>query len=220
MTESSQTLPESWLVRPESCLRVQQDRYAGSYPTEFGIFNMATFDLVLKVIDAGGSMILWRSPLTWQVFQAILLKYAFAMAIHTVWISIQLHTMGLCWMKNIRIPESSRGKTFIPSRTSCLGFDKTQQRFLLLHNDMLTLWVFSPMSPSSQITLVDRNAIYGVGGNINTEPAAVVSRWSWSITAQSFWVFCFVGIFYFQKIKPLSLKLHRRQRNSTFLLLQ
>lgn len=151
------------------------------------------------------AFILWMSPLRWQVFQAILLKYAFVMAIHTVWISIQLHTMGSCWMKNTRIPESSKGKTFIPSRPSCWGFDKTQQWFLLLHNDMLTLWVFSPMSPSSQITPVDRIAICGVGGDINTAPAAVVSCWSWSITEQSFSGFCFVLLgFLFSKNKPLS----------------
>lgn len=168
------------------------------------------------------AFILWMSPLRWQVFQAILLKYAFVMAIHTVWISIQLHTMGSCRMKNTRIPESGKGKTFIPSRPSCWGFDKTQQWFLLLHNDMLTLWVFSPMSPSSQITPVDRIAICGVGGNINTAPAAVVSCWSWSITAQSFSGFCFVLLgFLFSKNKAtLSLKLHRRQGNSTFPLLQ
>lgn len=57
MTTSSQILPEPRLVRPESCLRGQQDHwYAGSYPTEFGIFDMATFDLVLKVIEAGESI--------------------------------------------------------------------------------------------------------------------------------------------------------------------
>lgn len=54
MTKSSQTLLESRLVRTESCLWGQQDHwYAGSNPTEFGIFDMATFDLVLKVTEAG-----------------------------------------------------------------------------------------------------------------------------------------------------------------------
>ena len=56
MTKSSQTLPESWLVRPESCLQGQQDHQYASYPTEFGIFDTATFDLVLKVIEARESI--------------------------------------------------------------------------------------------------------------------------------------------------------------------
>jgi len=85
MPKSSQTLPESWLVRPQSCLWGQQDpRYAGSYPTEFGIFDMATFDLVLKVSEAEESIYPVNISPQMEVFQAFLLKYVFVMAIHTV----------------------------------------------------------------------------------------------------------------------------------------
>lgn len=140
------------------------------------------------------------------------------MAIHTIWISIQLHTTGLCWMKNTRIPGSSKGKTSIPSRPRCREFDKTQQRFLLLSNDMLTLWVFSPLFLSSQITLVDN-----IRGRSEHKYRASSSSITLKLINNSAELleFLFCWCFLLSKNKAtLSLRFHRRQGNSTFPFLQ
>lgn len=47
------------------------------------------------------------------VCQAIFFRYDFAMTIHTIWFSIQLHPTGSCQMKSTRIPGTER--TFTPA---------------------------------------------------------------------------------------------------------
>lgn len=111
------------------------------------------------------------------------------------------------------------GKNLSPTDRAVEDLIKHNSHSFFLHNDVMTWWVFSPMSASSQ-NLLDRIAVYGVGRNINTDPTTEAYHWSWSITVQSFCnCFLFVCLLVPKNKATLSLW-HRKQRNWSFPFLQ
>lgn len=126
------------------------------------------------------------------------------MAIHTIWFSIQLHTMGSCWMKNTRIPKSSKGKAFIPSRSSCWGFDKTQFSFSFT----MTYWPCGYFLPVSILTdhsrWLNRNMWGRREHKYRASSTGITLKLINKSTEFLAFLFCFLGGFYFQKINLLS----------------